>query len=194
MFTGIVEGLSTVISISREGTNMHLTLACPFTGEMKIDQSLSHNGVCLTITEIDAQKYSVTAIEETLLKTNLGDLKAGDTVNVERCMPANGRFDGHVVQGHIDTTGVCKAVSDHNGSWEIVIEHETSKDYMTVQKGSITVNGVSLTVVRSEPSLFSVHIIPYTFENTNFRSLKPGDRVNLEFDIIGKYVARLLSR
>src|SRR5436190_10479252 len=166
MFTGIVEGLSNLVSISKEGTNVHFTFTGPFTQELKVDQSLSHNGVCLTVTQINGKEYSVTAIHETLLKTNLGDLKPGDTLNVERCMPANGRFDGHVVQGHVDTTGICRSVSDLKGSWEIVIEHEKSRDYITVPKGSITVNGVSLTVVRSEPSLFSVHIIPYTFENT----------------------------
>lgn len=194
MFTGIVEALARVEEIRTEGSNVHFTLSCPFTSELKIDQSLSHNGVCLTVVKIDAHLYTVTAIDETLQKTNLGKLKAGDQVNIERCMPANGRFDGHIVQGHVDQTAVCKSVTDNNGSWTYVFEYDSSQGNITVEKGSITVNGTSLTVVDSKDHSFSVCIIPYTYENTVFRSLSAGDTVNLEFDIVGKYIAKLLKR
>jgi riboflavin synthase len=195
MFTGIIETSGKLESIQSEGTNVHFTFSSAITHELKIDQSLAHNGVCLTVIEISGNKYKVTAIQETLQRTNLGDLKAGDLVNLERCMPANGRFDGHIVQGHVDTTAVCKSVKDLNGSFEFVFSYVPGqKSDVTVEKGSVTVNGVSLTVVQSGPDLFSVCIIPYTFEHTNFHAIKPGSRVNIEFDIVGKYVARLLGK
>lgn len=194
MFTGIIETLARLEKAEKEGSNVHFTFSSAITHELKIDQSVAHNGVCLTVVKIEGNKYTVTAIDETLRRTNLGDLKPGDLVNLERCMLANGRFDGHIVQGHVDTTAVCKAVSDLNGSWEFVFEHEKSSTNITVEKGSITVNGVSLTVVRSTDTTFSVCIIPYTFENTNFKEIKPGSRINLEFDVIGKYVAKMLGK
>ena len=193
MFTGIIETLARVEKIEKENTNLHFTFSSTITGELKVDQSVAHNGVCLTVVKIDGANYTVTAIAETLNKTNLGALKSGDFVNLERCMPANGRFDGHIVQGHVDTTATCKEVNDLNGSWEFVFEHEKNKNNLTVQKGSVTINGVSLTVVKSEDTLFSVNIIPYTFEHTNFKSISPGSKVNLEFDIIGKYVSKMLG-
>jgi riboflavin synthase len=194
MFTGIIETFGKLESIEREGSNVHLTFSSSITHELRIDQSLSHNGVCLTVVEISGNKYKVTAIQETLQRTNLGDLKPGDLVNLERCMSANGRFDGHIVQGHVDTTAVCKSVKDLNGSFEFVFSYmPKQKGDITVEKGSITANGVSLTVVQSGPDFFSVCIIPYTFEHTNFHTVKPGSRVNIEFDIVGKYVARLLG-
>lgn len=192
MFTGIVEDLGTVKKIEREGTNIHFTLSCNFTNELKIDQSLAHNGACLTVVEINGDEYKVTAIDETLNRTNLGDWKVGTVVNLERCMKMDGRLDGHIVQGHVDTLGTCSEVKELDGSWLFRFNYK-SED-VTVPKGSITINGVSLTVVDSEPGSFSVHIIPYTYENTNFRELKNGDKVNLEFDIIGKYVDRLVSQ
>lgn len=194
MFTGIIETLATVEKIEKENSNVHFTFSSKITDELKIDQSVAHNGVCLTVVELTGNGYRVTAIDETLKRTNLGDLKVGDLVNLERCMPANGRFDGHVVQGHVDTTAVCKQINDLKGSWEFVFEHEKSKNNITVEKGSATINGVSLTVVESTETEFSVHIIPYTFENTNFKEIEPGQKVNLEFDIIGKYVAKLLTK
>jgi len=193
MFTGIIETLAKVESIVKENSNVHFTFSSSITGELKIDQSVSHNGVCLTVVKIDGNKYTVTAIDETLKRTNLGELKIGDHVNLERCMPANGRFDGHIVQGHVDTTATCKNVNDLKGSWEFEFEHEASKQNITVEKGSITINGVSLTVVKSTNNSFSVHIIPYTFEHTNFKNIKPGTLVNLEFDIVGKYVSKLMG-
>lgn len=193
MFTGIIETLAKVESIVKDNSNVHFTFSSSITGELKIDQSVSHNGVCLTVVKIDGNKYTVTAIDETLKRTNLGELKVGDHVNLERCMPANGRFDGHIVQGHVDTTAVCKSVNDLKGSWEFEFEHEISKQNITVEKGSITINGVSLTVVKSTNNSFSVHIIPYTFEHTNFKNIKPGTKVNLEFDIVGKYVSKLMG-
>jgi len=195
MFTGIIETFGKLEGLQSEGSNVHFTFSSSITHELKIDQSLSHNGVCLTVVEISGNKYKVTAIRETLQRTNLGDLRPGDLVNLERCMPANGRFDGHIVQGHVDTTAVCKSVKDLNGSFEFVFGYDPKhKTDITVEKGSVTVNGVSLTVVQSGPDYFSVCIIPYTFEHTNFHAIKPGSRVNLEFDIVGKYVARLLNR
>lgn len=193
MFTGIIETLAKVESIVKDNSNVHFTFSSSITGELKIDQSVSHNGVCLTVVKIDGNKYTVTAIDETLKRTNLGELKVGDHVNLERCMPANGRFDGHIVQGHVDTTAVYKSVNDLKGSWEFEFEHEISKQNITVEKGSITINGVSLTVVKSTNNSFSVHIIPYTFEHTNFKNIKPGTKVNLEFDIVGKYVSKLMG-
>lgn len=193
MFTGIIETLGKVEKMEKEGTNVHFTFSSSMTHELKVDQSVAHNGVCLTVVSIHGKDYVVTAIDETLKRTSLGNLKIGDVVNLERCMPANGRFDGHIVQGHVDTTANCKKINDLKGSWEFEFEHEKSPKNITVEKGSITINGVSLTVVNSTDTSFSVHIIPYTFENTNFKTLKVGDKVNLEFDIVGKYVAKLLA-
>lgn len=194
MFTGIIEGLAKVEAIEKEGTNVDFTFSCPFTHELKIDQSVAHNGVCLTVVKIEGNKYTLTAIEETLQKTNFGSLKVGDIVNLERCLSANGRFDGHIVQGHVDQTGQVISIVDNNGSWIYTIQYDSSKGNVTVEKGSITVNGTSLTVVDSKENSFSVCIIPYTHENTVFKTLKVGDMVNLEFDIVGKYVARLLAK
>lgn len=194
MFTGIIETLSKLEKIEKEGSNVHFTFSSNITQELKIDQSLAHNGVCLTVVNITGNTYTVTAIEETLKRTNLGALKIGDEVNLERCMPANGRFDGHIVQGHVDATAVCADVKDLKGSWEFVFEHEKHRNNITVEKGSITINGVSLTVVKSTDTLFSVHIIPYTYEHTNFKTIKAGSSVNIEFDVIGKYVAKLLAK
>lgn len=177
-----------------EGTNLHLTFSSIFTDELKIDQSLAHNGVCLTVIAIDGKNYTVTAIDETLKRSNLGHLKVGNQVNLERCMSANGRFDGHIVQGHVDTMGTCHSVQEKDGSWEFKIKYPKNPNHITVEKGSITINGVSLTVVDSEDDWFSVAIIPYTYEHTSFRNLKPGDPVNLEFDVVGKYVARILGK
>jgi riboflavin synthase len=193
MFTGIIETLATLEKIEASGSNIDFTLSSSITTELKVDQSVAHNGVCLTVVKIEGNNYTVTAIDETLKRTNLGRLKLGDHVNLERCMPANGRFDGHIVQGHVDTIAVCKNMIDLDGSWEFVFEHEQNKNNITVEKGSITINGVSLTVVQSSDKDFSVHIIPYTFEHTNFKNFKIGSVVNLEFDVIGKYVARLLK-
>lgn len=194
MFTGIIEALGRVTDIRQENTNKHFTLTSPFTHELKIDQSVAHNGVCLTVVSINGDAYTVTAIDETLKKTNLNELQIGDAVNLERCMQANGRFDGHVVQGHVDQTAVCEDVSDENGSWLFTFRYDASKGNVTVEKGSICVNGISLTVVNSQEDRFSVAIIPYTYEHTNLHAVKPGTTVNLEFDIIGKYVARLLGK
>lgn len=193
MFTGIIEDLGQLQQIEHEGDNIHFTFSCAFVDELKVDQSLAHNGVCLTIINIKDNTYTVTAIKETLEKTNLGKLKVGDKVNLERAMSASGRFDGHVVQGHVDQIAVCKNIVAENGSWTYTFEHEP-KEHTTVEKGSITVNGVSLTVINSTNNQFSVCIIPYTFEHTTFHTIKVGDTINLEFDIIGKYVARLLKR
>lgn len=202
MFSGIVEATAKVLRVEHEkGTeNVHLTLTAPFVDELKIDQSVSHNGVCLTVVAIDPQEksYTVTAILETLERSNLGDLKEGDLVNLERSIQVNGRLDGHIVQGHVDTTGTCTEVREADGSHYFHIEYSVPKEmalrgYMTVEKGSVCVNGVSLTVVNSTPNSFEVAIIPYTIENTNFKELAVGKRVNLEFDIIGKYLARIIE-
>ncbi|MFZ7115430.1 MAG: riboflavin synthase [Bacteroidota bacterium] len=193
MFTGIVESMAEVCAIRNEGTNVRFTLKCAFTSELKIDQSLAHNGVCLTVVNINENKYDVVAIHETLIRTNLGVLKVGDKVNLERCMQMNGRLDGHIVQGHVDTTARVERIISENGSWRIYFSYVPSPEYITVEKGSVCINGVSLTVVDSGKNDFSVAIIPYTWENTNFHSLKPGDDVNIEFDIIGKYVGKFLS-
>jgi riboflavin synthase len=193
MFTGIIEALGKIEKLEQDKSNLHLYCSCSFTHELKIDQSLAHNGVCLTVVEIKDKLYKVTAIKETLDKTNLSHLKQGDVINIERCMPANGRFDGHIVQGHVDQTAICTSVTDNKGSHVFSFEFDSRQGNVTVEKGSICVNGVSLTVVDSSPGKFSVHIIPYTLEHTNFGQLKTGDTVNLEFDIIGKYVARLLK-
>lgn len=194
MFTGIIETLATVKQIVKENTNAHFTFSSNITEELQIDQSVAHNGVCLTVVAIKGSEYTVTAIDETLKRSNLGELKIGDEVNLERCMPANARFDGHIVQGHVDTTAICKNVNDLKGSFEFIFEYPLCEKNVTVEKGSITVNGVSLTVVRSEKNIFSVCIIPYTLEHTNFKNIKAGSKVNLEFDIIGKYLARILDK
>lgn len=192
MFTGIIEGLGEVIAIEKEGENVHFSIKSTFTNELKVDQSLAHNGVCLTIVNIEGDAYTVTAIKETLDKSSLGALQVGSKVNLERAMLANGRFDGHVVQGHVDQTAICVSVTEEDGSWTFTFEYDNNIGNITVEKGSITVNGVSLTVVNSRDGQFSVCIIPFTKENTTFNTLKEGDKINLEFDIIGKYVAKLL--
>ncbi len=192
MFTGIVEDIGIVQKIEKENENVHFTLSCSFTNELKIDQSVAHNGCCLTVVHIDGNQYTVTAIQETMVKTNLGDWKEGTKVNLERCMTLGGRLDGHIVQGHVDATAICVEVEDQGGSWKYTFEY--SGDDVTVEKGSVTVNGTSLTVVDSEDTRFSVCIIPFTYEHTNFHALQVGDRINLEFDILGKYVSKLLQK
>ena len=194
MFTGIIETLAKVEKIDKENSNVTFTFSSSIGKELSIDQSVAHNGVCLTVVYLNGPKYKVTAIGETLKRTNLGKLKVDDVVNLERCMSVNARFDGHIVQGHVDTTGVCTKINNLDGSWEFVIEYSKDEKNVTVEKGSITINGVSLTVVDSSDNSFSVHVIPYTFENTNFKTLKVGDTVNLEFDVVGKYVAKFLGR
>ncbi len=197
MFSGIVEEAAPVVSAVKDGGNLHITLSCSFTDELKIDQSVAHNGVCLTVVALPGDgTYTVTAIQETLDRSNLGDLKPGDEVNLERSMLMNGRLDGHIVQGHVDCTAVCESVEEVDGSryYKFVYDVDPSMaaaGYVTVEKGSVTVNGVSLTVCDSERDSFRVAIIPYTFEHTNFHNIVPGTRVNIEFDIIGKYLARL---
>jgi len=193
VFTGIVEAIGTVVRLQKEFSNIRLSIKSPFTRELKVDQSISHNGACLTVTKISGDEYEVVAIEETISKTNLGSLKVGDEINLERSMKLGDRIDGHIVQGHVDETAVCKNVADANGSSVFTFEYNTESANVTVEKGSVCVNGVSLTVVESGKNFFSVCIIPYTFENTNFHSLKKGDAVNLEFDVIGKYVSRLMK-
>lgn len=193
MFTGIIEDLGEVIKIEAEKSNLHLFVKSKFTSELKIDQSVAHNGVCLTVVDIQEDTYKVTAIAETLAKTNIGSLKVGDIINLERGMLPSTRLDGHIVQGHVDQTGTCVAINDENGSIRFTFSHTTENGNITIEKGSITVNGVSLTVVDSTENQFSVAIIPYTFEHTNFKNIQVGSVVNLEFDVIGKYVAKLLS-
>lgn len=194
MFTGIVEATATVENIETKGTSVHFTMSCPFTDELKIDQSLSHNGCCLTIEKIENQRYGVTAIQETLEKTNLGSWKIGTKVNLERCVLMNGRLDGHIVQGHVDQTGTIKSIENLNGSHYITIAYTEKDGFTTVPQGSITMNGISLTVAHSGENEFSVAIIPYTWEHTNLKNLEIGSKVNLEFDIIGKYVAKLMKK
>jgi riboflavin synthase len=193
MFTGIVESIAEVVNVETEGTNKTFTFRSAIANEFKIDQSVSRNGVCLTVVATDGDQYKVTAIEETLLKTNLGDLTPGSKVNLERCMPANGRFDGHIVQGHVDQTATCTQVQERDGSWLFDFEYNASTGNITVEKGSICINGVSLTVFNSGENTFRVAIIPYTYNFTNFHSLNAGDTVNLEFDILGKYIKRILG-
>lgn len=198
MFSGIVEDAALVVDLQKDKSNLHLTLECSFTHELKIDQSVAHNGVCLTVVNISGKRYTVTAIQETLDKTNLGDLKIGSKVNLERSMMMNGRLDGHIVQGHVDQTATCIEKKEMDGSWFFTFQYPINKEkaaegYMTVEKGSVTVNGVSLTVVNSKHDQFSVAIIPYTYEHTNFHQIEVGSRINLEFDILGKYISRLLE-
>ena len=194
MFTGIIEATGEVKKIEKEGTNVHFTLSCPFTQELKIDQSLAHNGCCLTVVKISDEEYTVTAINETLEKTNLGKWKVGTEVNLERCLKFDGRLDGHLVQGHVDKTGIVENIQDKDGSFFITISYDNSDEYTTVPQGSITLNGISLTVAESGINDFSVAIIPYTWEFTNMKTLNIGDTVNLEFDIIGKYVNKLMKK
>lgn len=191
MFTGIIETLGIIKELKKEGDNIHVTVQSGITNELKIDQSVAHNGVCLTVVSMENDLYTVTAIKETIDKTNLGDWQKGDRVNLERAMKLGDRLDGHIVQGHVDQTAICKNIEEANGSWYFTFEYDKSLNNITIEKGSITVNGTSLTVVNSKANEFSVAIIPYTYEHTNFNSFKIGTRVNLEFDVIGKYVARL---
>lgn len=194
MFSGIVETTARVAAIREEGGNRHFTLECPFTDELKIDQSIAHNGVCLTVVSIEGDRYTTTAIRETLLKSNLGGLRVGDPVNLERSMRPDALLNGHIVQGHVDQTARCTAIDEADGSWYFAFEYDPSQGNVTVEKGSVAVNGVSLTVVDSREGAFRVAIIPYTYEHTNFHALKVGSTVNLEFDIVGKYIARLMER
>ncbi len=191
MFTGIIETSGTIKQISKDNDNINITIASTITHELKIDQSVSHNGICLTVVAIEGDSYTVTAIKETIEKTNLGHWQEGNNVNLERAMKLGDRLDGHIVQGHVDQTAVCKNIEEANGSWYFTFEYNAAQNNITIEKGSITVNGVSLTVVNSKANEFSVAIIPYTYEHTNFKHFKKGSVVNLEFDVIGKYVARL---
>lgn len=196
MFSGIVEEFATIVAIKKDRENVDFTLKCSFVDELKIDQSVAHNGVCLTVVKIENGSYVVTAMKETLDRSNLGDLKVGDKVNVERSMMMNGRLDGHIVQGHVDQTAVCTAKEDQQGSYTFTFQYESDKEmarrgYITVDKGSVTVNGVSLTVCNPTDNSFQVNIIPYTYDNTNFHAIEVGTKVNIEFDIIGKYIARI---
>jgi riboflavin synthase len=190
MFTGIVEHLAEIVNIKKTNTNLDITLSCKLTSELKIDQSVSHNGICLTVVKINGNSYTVTAIEETINKTTIGNWEVGNVINLERAMKIGDRLDGHMIQGHIDQVGQCLKVEEKNGSWEFIIEHKKSNN-ITVEKGSIAVNGVSLTVIDSKSTQFKVAIIPYTYNHTSFKSLKKGNKVNLEFDILGKYLAKM---
>ncbi len=194
MFTGIIETLGRVADLQFDKGNLHITLSSPISNELKIDQSVAHNGVCLTVVSLSFDTHTVTAIDETLAKTNLGDLKIGDLVNLERCMQMNDRLDGHIVQGHVDQTAICSSFKTLPGSWEYQFTYDASKGNITVEKGSVCVNGISLTVVNSSSDHFSVAIIPYTFDHTNLQHVINGSKVNLEFDIIGKYIARLMQK
>ena len=191
MFTGIIEDLGTVSEVKKEQGNLHLTINSKITPELKIDQSVAHNGICLTVVDISGNEYTVTAIKETIDKTNIGDLQAGDFVNLERAMKLGDRLDGHMVQGHVDQTGTCESISEADGSWFFTFNYDDSLGNVTIEKGSITVNGASLTVVNSEKNTFSVAIIPYTYEHTNFKNFKVGTKINLEFDVLGKYIQKL---
>ncbi|WP_256007336.1 riboflavin synthase [Pedobacter deserti] len=194
MFTGIIETTGSITEIREEGTNIHFTVSSPISSELKIDQSVAHNGVCLTVVAVAAETHTVTAIHETLQKTNLGSLRVGGAVNLERCMQMNGRLDGHIVQGHVDQTAVCIKKAELEGSWEYRFKYDSAQGNVTVEKGSVCVNGISLTVVNSASDEFSVFIIPYTYAYTNLHEVEEGDTVNIEFDIIGKYVARLINK
>ncbi len=191
MFTGIIEAFGKVVNLKKDQENLHLRLDSPLTRELKIDQSLAHNGVCLTVVDTSGDQYTVTAIQETLEKTNLGKLKIGDLVNLERAMMMNSRLDGHIVQGHVDQTGFCSGIDFRQGSWFFDFEYNQHQKNITIEKGSICVNGVSLTVVKSNLNKFSVAIIPYTYDHTNFHQIQKGDAVNIEFDMIGKYISKL---
>jgi riboflavin synthase len=194
MFTGIIETLGKIAELKHEQGNLHITVESEISAELKIDQSVAHNGVCLTVVAVNNNQHTVTAIEETLNKTSIGYLKPGDLVNLERCMQMNARLDGHIVQGHVDQTATCTAYNELDGSWEYTFTYDATKGNVTVEKGSICINGISLTVVNSKDNSFSVAIIPYTYEHTNLQHVREGSVVNLEFDIIGKYVARLMQR
>ncbi|WKN29801.1 riboflavin synthase [Porifericola rhodea] len=195
MFTGIIEAIGEVVDIVEEGSNQHFEISSHLTPELKIDQSVCHNGVCLTVTSLTDETYKVTAIDETLKRSNLGALQKGSKVNLERCMPAHGRFDGHIVQGHVDLTAKCTQIQEEEGSWLFDFVYETNNpEYLTVEKGSITINGVSLTCFNSTDNSFRVAIIPYTYEHTNFHQLTVGAEVNLEFDVIGKYISKVIAR
>ena len=192
MFTGIIENLSEIKEINKEGDNLSISLISEITKELKIDQSLSHNGVCLTVVDINNNIYKVTAIKETILKSSIKDWKIGDIINIERAMKLGDRLDGHMVQGHVDQTAICTKISEENGSWYFYFEYQRSSN-LTIEKGSISINGVSLTIVESMDNRFSVAIIPYTYENTNFKNIKVGDLVNIEFDMIGKYIHKIIK-
>jgi riboflavin synthase len=195
MFSGIIEEAAPVVKLEKEKDNLHITMKCSFVDELKIDQSISHNGVCLTVVKKDKETYTVTAIKETLIKTNLGLLKPGDKVNLERSTKLDGRLDGHMVQGHVDQTAICTEVKETGGSWYYTFGYEPAQDdYITVEKGSVSVNGVSLTVVNSKTKSFQVAIIPFTYEMTNFHQIKTGTIVNIEFDILGKYIAKIIKQ
>jgi riboflavin synthase len=194
LFTGIIETLGRIARLKKEQSNLHITIKSDISKDLKIDQSVAHNGICLTVVDLKDGEHTVTAIDETLQKTNIGDLKVGDLVNLERCMQMNGRLDGHIVQGHVDQTAKCINLQEANGSWIFTFEYDATKGNVTVEKGSVCVNGISLTVVNSGANTFSVAIIPYTFEHTNLQNVKPGDFVNIEFDIMGKYVAKMMER
>lgn len=191
MFTGIIETLGIIKDIQKEGDNLHITITSSITNELKIDQSVAHNGVCLTVVAISGDEYTVTAIKETILKTNLDEWKVDNIVNLERAMKLGDRLDGHIVQGHVDQTGECISIEEANGSWYFTFKYDRKLNNITIEKGSITINGVSLTVLNSKDDEFSVAIIPYTFEHTNFKNFTIGTKINLEFDVIGKYVSRL---
>ena len=193
MFTGIIETLGIIKDLKKDNGNIHITVSSVVTHELKIDQSVAHNGVCLTVVAIKNDEYTVTAIRETIDKTNLGDWKIGDSINLERGMRLGDRLDGHIVQGHVDQAGVCKSVEEANGSWYFTFEYDSKLNNITIEKGSVTVNGVSLTVVNSKENEFSVAIIPFTFEHTNFKNVKIGTKINLEFDVVGKYIVKLHS-
>lgn len=193
MFSGIIEGLGVATGLRKEQSNLHITVKSTFTEELKIDQSIAHNGVCLTVVDIKDDEYTVTAIAETLQKTNFNSVKTGDSINLERSMKLGDRLDGHIVQGHVDQTAICKTKKEAQGSWVFTFEYDASKNNITVEKGSVCINGVSLTVVNSKNNTFSVCIIPYTFEHTNFKHIQPGTVVNLEFDILGKYISKLMQ-
>jgi len=193
MFTGIIETLGIIKDLKKDNNNLNITVFSSITHELKIDQSVAHNGVCLTVIAINNGEYTVTAIKETIGKTNLADWKVGDLLNLERAMKLGDRLDGHIVQGHVDQTGICKSIEEANGSWYFTFEYDSNLNNITIEKGSITANGVSLTVVNSKEKEFSVAIIPYTFEHTNFKNIQIGTTINLEFDVVGKYVARLYS-
>ena len=193
MFTGIIETLGIIKDLKKDNDNLHITVSSVVTHELKVDQSVAHNGVCLTVVAMNNDEYTVTAIRETIEKTTLSDWKIGDLINLERGMKLGDRLDGHIVQGHVDQTGICKSIEEANGSWYFTFEYDPNLNNITIEKGSVTVNGVSLTVVNSKEKEFSVAIIPYTFEHTNFKNVKVNTKVNLEFDVVGKYVARLYS-
>jgi len=194
MFTGIIETLGTISEVTRKGTNVHYKIHSDITHELKVDQSVAHNGVCLTVTKVESQDYWVTAVNETLEKTSLSNWKVGSKINIERCMLNNGRFDGHIVQGHVDQVGTCTNIKEEDGSWLFDFEYDPSTGNVTVEKGSITINGISLTCFNSKNNGFTVAIIPYTYEHTSMQDLTVGGQVNLEFDIVGKYVQRLMNR